>query len=554
MAQPCNIAAFLPQMAARRPDALAIVMPAGKDAHGKRCYSHLTYRQLDAWSDDIARGLLAAGLQRGMRTVLMVRPSLEFFALTFALFKAGIAPVMVDPGLGRRQLRQCLDEAQPQAFIGIAVAHVARIVLGWARSATLLVTVGGPRLWGGLDLKAITERGRAAGQAPVLADTGPDDLAAILFTSGSTGPAKGVVYHHRHFVAQVELIRQTYAIEEGELDLPTFPLFALFDPALGMTTVVPQMDFSRPASVDPQMLAELIDDWGITNVFGSPALLDTVVRHAQRAEATQPVRWRSVRRVISAGAPVPAAVLEGMHTILPANAEIVTPYGATECLPVASIGSREVLAQTRAQTETGAGVCVGRVVAPNQVRIIAISDGPVPDWRDDLTLPQGEVGEITVLGPTTTTAYWGRDDATAKAKIPRPQGVVHRMGDVGYFDAEGRLWYCGRKGHRVELPGRTLHTAPVEEILNTHREVRRTALVPLLTAAGTVPLVWIERLPGGQLSESQLCDELRQLCLCHDALRDIERFAIHPRFPVDIRHNAKIGREALAAEAQRRFG
>lgn len=543
----CNIAAFLPQAAAERPHALAIVCPHGRDRRGIRAYTHLTYVQLDRWSDLIASGLLACGLERGTRTVLMVRPSLEFFALTFGLFKAGIVPVLVDPGLDIRQLKQCIAEADPQAFIGIPLAHVARLLFGWGRGQVRhVITVGRRWGWGGLTLDDVTARG-VEGQA-VLAATEGTETAAILFTSGSTGPAKGAVYQHRHFVGQVELIRQMYGIEPGEIDLPTFPLFALFDPALGMTTIVPQMDFAKPASVNPAMLAELIEDWGVTNVFGSPALLATVVK----SQVLMPKKWTTVKRVLSAGAPVPAAVLAGMHKLLPENAQVFTPYGATESLPVASIGSREVLGETRALTEAGAGVCVGRIAPEVDARIIAIDDGRLPDWSQVRELPQGEIGEICVRGPTTTERYFGRGQATLLAKINRDGAVVHRMGDVGYFDAHGRLWYCGRKRDRVALADRTLHTAPVEEIFNTHSQVRRTALVGIQAREETLAVMCVELEEGVQW-DRKLEQDLIDMADRFEVTRGIRQFRPHPKFPVDIRHNAKIDRAKLQASAQWQF-
>ncbi|MBM4343495.1 MAG: AMP-binding protein [Deltaproteobacteria bacterium] len=545
----CNIAAFLPEQARRQPDALALVVPAGRGKDGRRSYRTCSNRQLDDRSDRIARGLLAYGLCRGDRAVLMVTPGESFFALTFALFKAGIVPVLVDPGLGIAQLDQCIGEAEPIAFIGVAKAHLARALLGWGRhTLQILVSVDSVLGWGGATLAEIEALGETGD--PVLADTGPDDLAAVLFTSGSTGPAKGVEYLHRHFVAQVECIRAMYGIEPGEIDLPTFPLFALFDPALDMTTVVPSMDFTRPAGVDPAMLAELIDDWRVTNVFGSPALLATVAAHG----VPNGVRWPTVRRVLSAGAPVPWRVLDAMHRILPADAQVFTPYGATESLPVASIGSREVLAHTRQRTEAGGGVCVGRPPEGVQVRVIAIDDGPLPTWDRASELRAGEIGELCVYSPTTTRAYFGRPNATALAKIDRDGQTWHRMGDVGYFDDQGQLWYCGRKGHRVELSGRTLHTAPVEEIFNTHASLRRSALVGVLRSGRVVPVVCIELRPDAPVRGKPLAADLAALADRHDTTCGIDTFLEHPGFPVDVRHNAKIGREKLAVWAQARLG
>jgi acyl-CoA synthetase (AMP-forming)/AMP-acid ligase II len=545
----CNIAAALPQMARLQPQTLAVVVPNGTNPDGSRAYARLTYQQLDEQSDAIARGLHTSGLTRGMRTVLMVKPSQEFFALVFALFKAGIVPVMIDPGLGIRQLKTCLAEAEPEAFIGIPTAHLARILLGWGRRTIRhLVTVGSRWGWGGTTLAQVKSLGH--GCSPYLEGTQADEAAAILFTSGSTGIAKGAVYSHGNFVAQVEMIRDTYGIQPGEIDLPTFPLFALFDPALGMTTVVPEMDFTRPAKVNPEKIRAAIDDWGVTNVFGSPALLNTVGRHG----VEHGVRWPSVKRILSAGAPVPAVTLERMHQMLADDAEIFTPYGATEVLPVANIGSRDILSRTRELTDRGAGVCVGRVVAPNDVRIIAITDEALEDWSKVRELPAGEVGEITVAGPSTTAAYFGRAEATRLAKIDRHGTTVHRMGDVGYFDAEGRLWFCGRKSHRVELADRTLFSTPVEEVFNTHPAVLRTALVGATVGGVRVPVLCVERdrenRPSGTTTVPQLIESLKTLGASFPHTKDIAHFLMHPGFPVDIRHNAKIGREKLAIWAQ----
>ncbi len=543
MAQPVNIAASLPQMARERPDQPAIVETVGRDAAGQRLFATLTFAELDARTDQIARGFAQLGLRPGERIVVMVKPSRDFFAVMFGLWKAGLVPVLIDPGLGRKQLKQCLAEVAPDGFIGVPLAQLARVVLGWGRPTVRhIITVGRRWLWCGVTLDEVLRRGEPGG--PVMAATRGEDLAAVLFTSGSTGVAKGVSYQHRHFIAQVELIRDTYGIQPGEIDLPTFPPFALFDPALGMTTILPQMDFTRPAEVNPLELSELIGQFAVTNVFGSPALLATVSRDAQRTGA----RWPTVRRVISAGAPASVATLERMRLLLADGAQVFTPYGATECMPVSNIGSREVLEDTRQLTERGAGVCVGHVVAPNDVRIIAVTDAPLADWRGATELPPGEIGEICVLGPTATLGYFNRPQADALAKIRAGERLWHRMGDTGYVDTQGRLWYCGRKSHRVQMADRVLHTAPVEEVLNTHPAVRRTALVPVRVAGEVQPLVCVEREPGQAMPQAQLFAELQRMAQPFK----ITRFLVHPAFPVDIRHNAKIGRETLAAWAQER--
>ncbi|CBA17546.1 AMP-binding protein [Xanthomonas albilineans] len=541
-----NIAATLSPLARERPDQIAIRCPGRRGADGLAAYDvTLSYAQLDARSDAIAAGLADYGIGHGARTVVMVRPSPEFFLLMFALFKAGAVPVLVDPGIDKRALTQCLDEAQPQAFIGIPLAQLARRLLGWARSATHIVTVGRRWAWGGTTLARIERAGRGAvGQ---LAATDADAVAAILFTSGSTGVPKGVVYRHRHFVGQIELMRNAFGMLPGGVDLPTFPPFALFDPALGLTSVIPDMDPTRPANVDPRRLHAAITRFGVTQLFGSPALMRVL------ADYGKPLP--NVRRATSAGAPVPPEVVAKIRRLLPEDAQLWTPYGATECLPVAVIEGRE-LQDTRTATESGAGTCVGTVVAPNEVRIIAIDDAAIPQWSGVRELPVGGVGEITVAGPTATDTYFNRDAATRLAKIRERLGdgserIVHRMGDVGYFDAQGRLWFCGRKTQRVETAQGPLHTEQVEPIFNTLPWLRRSALVGIGKPGAQRPVLCYEVRPGVAMP-TRPQSELRALALAHPHTAGIVDFLHHPGFPVDIRHNAKIGREKLAVWAKGR--
>jgi acyl-CoA synthetase (AMP-forming)/AMP-acid ligase II len=245
-------------------------------------------------------------------------------------------------------------------------------------------------------------------------------------------------------------------------------------------------------------------------------------------------------------------VVERAYRMLPDGAQVWTPYGATECLPVAVIEGREILA-LRARSDAGGGICVGRALAQNRVRVIRIDDAPIAQWSDDLLLPDGEIGEITVAGPTVTRGYFGREAATRLAKIRDGEHIVHRMGDVGYFDAEGRLWYCGRKSHRVVTRVGTLFTETIEGVFNAHPAVRRSALVGVGPVLDRMPVVCIELLPGQPAGDwPAISDALRALGAQHAASRGIDVFLRHAGFPVDIRHNAKIGRELLTAWATTR--
>ncbi len=534
-----NISLPLTEMARLQPDTPAIIFPQEKRS--------LTFHELDEESDRIAQGFGRIGICRGMRVALLVPPSPELFSVTFALFKAGAVPVFIDPGIGAKNMKGCLAEAEPEAFIGIPKAHLARRLLGWGRkSVRILVTVGGGRIWGGVPLSEIRKAKKSDPSfAPV--DTLRDDTAAILFTSGSTGPPKGAIYTHGTFAAQVNALRELYDIRPGEIDLPTFPLFALFAPALGMTALIPEMDFTRPGSVDPSRILGPAAEYCATTMFGSPALLNKIGRQGAAKGTTLP----HLKRVISAGAPVPASVLERFAALLPDDAEIFTPYGATEALPVCSIGSNEILAETGRMTDKGLGVCVGMPVEGIWLAIIPVSDDPIDLWDDGLDLPPFEVGEIVVLGPQVSHAYLNRPEATRVAKIPDPDGGVwHRMGDVGYKDKSGRVWFCGRKSHRVETDRETFYTIPVEGVFNTHPEVLRTALVGIGEKGAQHPVLCVELEAGkGKSEQERVRQELLELGSGYPHTREIRDILFHPAFPVDIRHNAKIFREKLAVWA-----
>jgi olefin beta-lactone synthetase len=549
MTEPCNIAAALPRLARERGEQVAMRCPGRRPWTGMSRYDDvLTYAQLDARSDAIAAGLATHGIVRGTRTVVMVRPTPEFFLLMFALFKAGAVPVLVDPGIARRALKQCLDEAQPEAFIGIPLAQLARAVFGWAKSARVRITTGARPWLADATLMQVERAGADSGSR--LADTQPDDVAAILFTSGSTGVPKGVVYRHRHFVAQLAMLRDAFGITAGGVDLPTFPPFALFDPALGVASIIPDMDPTRPARADPRKLVRAIERFGVTQLFGSPALIAVLARHGAKLPTLQ--------RVLSAGAPVPADVVAAMRALLPDGAQLWTPYGATECLPVAVIEGRELQAM-RVRTESGAGTCVGRPVPPNEVRIIAIDDDAIAQWSDALLVEPGQVGEITVAGPSATDSYFNRDAATRLAKIHEAlaeggERIVHRMGDLGWIDDAGRLWFCGRKSQRVVTTDSTLCTEQVEPVFNMHPDVHRTALVGIGVPGAQRPVLCVELRDGIRRdAHARIAAELQHLGEGFVHTAKIETFLFHPKFPVDIRHNAKIGREQLALWAARQL-
>lgn len=605
-ADSANIARHLPLMAARQPEHPAVKIPRGRKA-GRIDYLTLSFRELDAEVDAWVEKLVSSGVSRGDRVLVMVKQGLPLIAAAFALFKLGAVPVIIDPGMGRKNFLSCVARSRPRVLLGVPLAQILSHVF---RAAFATVEV---RVWSSGSPTARVPRSSIQNPKSEMVNNAATDLAAILFTSGSTGAPKGVCYEHGMFDAQVRLVRETYGIQPGEVDLPMLPIFALFNPALGMTTIVPEIDPSRPATVDPDKIIQAILQENVTNSFGSPTLWRKIAARAGERNLTLP----SLRRVLMAGAPVPPGLFASVQAMLP-NGTAHSPYGATEALPLCTISAREVLGGsgvevqtpdtkpkaagigsalghwplelgTSAATAAGHGTCVGSPVPEIAVRIIAITDSPLATLAEARLLPPREIGEIIVSGPVVTKQYDMLPEATAAAKIQNPNcqtpkdatshgslgnpgtsplssvtsappgtPVWHRMGDVGYLDEQGRLWFCGRKAERVETPKGPLYTEQVEPLFNAHPEVRRTALIGVGEHGRQHPALVVEVLSQASITTSsdrrRLLRELREIGQRHTHTAELRRFFLHPGFPVDVRHNAKIHRLVLARWAAHQRG
>ncbi len=531
-----NVARHLGSMAAAQPRTPALKVPRGRTRSGEIDYLTLSFAELDAEVSAWVARLGARGLRRGDRTLLMVRPGLPLIACAFALFRTGAVPVVIDPGMGLAGFLRCVARTRPRAIVGIPIAQLlSRIVPGAFRSVEVRVPVSASltaRLGGCPSVPA----------GPEIAQSAPGDPAAILFTSGSTGTPKGVRYEHGMFDAQVRLIRETYGIEPGEIDLPLLPIFALFNPALGMTTVVPEIDPARPAAADPAKIVQAIRQEKVTNSFGSPTLWRIVSDYCRDRKTNLP----SLRRVLCAGAPVPSALWAASRDFLP-NGRLHSPYGATEALPVTSLADDE-----REALGPSPGACVGKPVSGIGVKIIAIAEGSIPTLASAREVSTGTIGEIIVSGPVVTREYDGPPGATEAAKIMDGGTCWHRMGDCGYLDPAGRLWFCGRKAERVQTAGGVLFTEPCEQVFRGHPRAARCALIGLGEPGAQEPAIVVEASPGSRAEAQSIARELRQLGDGNPLTARIRKFYFRARFPVDVRHNAKIHRLSLARWASRK--
>ncbi len=542
-----NVGHVVSETAARMGPGIAVAAPRHKWSRRPIQYQTMTFSQLEDKSSAIAMGLQNMGVQPGTRLALLVPPGLDFVAFVFGMFKAGVVVILIDPGMGRKNMIRCLADAHPAGMVGIPIAQLMRNV--FARRFPLCrynVVVSG-KWWPGCVSAACFAQ--LDGSQFRAIDQTSEAPAAIIFTTGSTGPPKGVLYRHRVFLEQARQIRDHFMIEPGSVDVSGFPLFALFNCAMGTTTVFPQMDATRPADVDPLDIKDAIDTFSADQSFGSPALWNTVSRYA----VDHNISFPTIRRVFTAGAPVPPHILARIRKVIHVDGEAHTPYGATEALPVASNSATVVLKETAAKTGMGLGTCVGNRFPDIRWRIIAISDDPINRISDSRELQLHQIGELIVRGAVVTDQYVTSDIANTLHKIRDGDGFWHRMGDVGYLDELDRFWFCGRKSQRVIKPQETMFTIVVEGIVNTHPQIYRSALVGVGTRGEHTPVViaepWPHEWSKSRARQRQLIDEILEICQSNPLTCSIRHVMLKRRLPVDIRHNSKIFREQLATWA-----
>jgi acyl-CoA synthetase (AMP-forming)/AMP-acid ligase II len=540
-----NIASRLDHFAKLHPDKPAFVFFQNGN------WQTLTYRQLADSTERFVFGLLDSGLTPGMTAALLTPPSADFFALAFALLKVGVVPIILDPAIGLKKVGECLAEARPDIFIGNGLTHALRILFGWGKgSVKHNLTINRLLRDTSYKLRVTNYQHLHLAQVQVSPFTTP---AAIIYTSGSTGTPKGVLFTHENLSAQLDMLVETFGIEPDEIDLPAFPLYALIDVLLGVTSVIPDISFPVPGKTDPAKVLQAIQRFSVTNMFASPVVLDILAKFWSaeacfRDSQQQTAGLRSLKRVITAGAPATVQLQKDFRKLLNDETDLFGIYGATEVLPIAKVESREIF-EVRGKSAKGAGVCLGRPVNGAKVRIIGISESAIQRWQDSLEVESNVVGEITVQGGAVTKSYIVREEANRLSKIQHEDGIIHRMGDVGYFDEEGRLWYCGRKSHRVTTKDDMLFTEQIEGVFNVHPLVYRTALVGM----DSEPILWIELKKGIRANKDKIRRELMELAKEHPQASKIKVFLFMKKSPTDVRHNSKIIREELALLAKKRL-
>ncbi len=496
----------------------------------------VTFAELAADVTRVTAGLHELGVQPGDRVALLVPPGVDLTVCLYACWRLGAVTVVADAGLGLRGMGRALESASPAYLIGITAALAAARAMRWPgqRIAVAPLADATQRALGAI---ATLDSVRTTGEGRPLPDPPPPDaLAAVVFTSGATGPAKGVRYRHHQAQAQRDALMAVYNIGPEDRLVAAFAPFALFGPAMGIPSVVPDMEVTAPGSLNAGALGAAAEAIGASLVFASPAALRNVVATADDLTHTQRAALGEVRLLLSAGAPVPASVLRRAGELM-LNAEPHTPYGMTEVLPVADITLDGIDA-----AGAGNGVCVGNPLPGVDVTI---------DPLDALGRPSGTsttepevTGEVCVRAAHVKDGYdrmWLTEHASAQ-----PRGW-HRTGDVGHLDGAGRLWIEGRLVHVITTAGGPVTPVAIEHAAQSVAEVDLAAAVgvgPHGTQQVVVVVAPSPRPRRPDLASLSLSDAIRATV---DA--DIAAVLVVPELPVDKRHNSKIDRTHIAAWA-----
>ncbi|MBM7050923.1 alpha/beta fold hydrolase [Rothia sp. ZJ1223] len=546
-----NYLSMLSEITARSNDSSLAVVDMGGD--GTEVIAQKSWAQLAAEVNRLAAGLSQLGVKRGDRINLMVPPGSRLTAILYACLKIGAVVVVADTGLGAKGLTRALKGAQPDFIVGIKTALLAAKTLGWPGARISADALPAPAL------KALGALGSIADFAPVslfeVEEADPDADAAVLYTSGSTGPAKGVVYTHRQMAGMRDAIKNTYGLKAGTGLVAGFAPFALLGPGLGCTSVTPKMDVTKPKTLSASALASAAAAIDATAIFASPAALVNVVATADELTAAQRQGLSSVNLLLSAGAPIPLPLLEKVQQLLP-SASLHTPYGMTEALPITDVSFETILAahddgenelHTTPMVGAGNGVCVGTAVYGAQVRLAPLNAHGVP--AAELTEEPGITGEIVVSAPHVKDRYdtlW----VTEETSIQNPGW--HRTGDVGHFDAEGRLWVEGRLAHVMVTGQGVLTPVAAELAAETVAGIKRAAVVAVGPSGTATPVAVVEtheKMPAGQ-APFDLTQQVRSAVAEHTGV-DLAAVLVVDEHPTDVRHNSKIDRPLLAQWADK---
>lgn len=534
-----NVSELITKQTKLLPDKKAIVQSRSLGLK-KYKYPSYTFGEFNRRMHQFCHKLSELGIKRGDRVLFFVSPDLDFACLTFSLFRMGVVPVFIDPGMKREHFFACIKEIKPRVLIAIPKVHYMRhFIKGVFDSVEIFITTGSF----GVVAKPIHKRLESYQEDFPAISPEQEELAAILYTSGGTGRPKGVEYTHDIFINQTYMLQKEFNLTSDDTDIPGFPLFSFFTLAMGMTSTIPDMDFAKPIECVPDKLYQNIMDAKATFLAGSPAIWERLADYCLEQKLT----LDTVKYVVMFGAPVSINIHKKFSHILP-NGTTYTPYGATECLPVANISGEFILKQVQTKMLEGEGICVGKNLDSVEIKIIKETSEKIEEISQVEIMDAGEVGEIIVKSPNVTKRYFHAPDETEQAKIKDGNDLWHRMGDMGYLDDNGVLWFCGRKKHVIEFKSKKYYPVQIESIFNQHPKISRSALVTHKTTKK--PVLIIQRKDETNEIEPMFLMDLKNIGQKNDKTKIVDDFIVQNKFPLDTRHNIKIDRIKLAKELQ----
>jgi acyl-CoA synthetase (AMP-forming)/AMP-acid ligase II len=517
----------------------AIVEPTGPVEGGHVAHRLVSYQELLETSVRLASSLARRGVAPGDRVLIMVPMSIALYQSMLATLKLGGVCLFVDPADGLRHLDRVAAMMRPKAYIAAPRAHALRLLCPSLWRIPVQVSTA-PTLPHAESLEALV-----GGGDPTLptAAVAADDAAVISFTSGSTGRPKGVRRTHTDLRTQFRILCEHEGKKMLGVNFCAFPMIPIDDCAFGRTSLLAKVEPGRMGEADPALLVDQMRAYPPALVSCPPLLLTRIVEHCLR----EGVKLDSVRYVYTGGGDIPIGTVRRLSQAMPA-ARLHMIYGSTEAEPVAMISDKEVLAETAALAARGEGRCVGRAGGEIRVAVVRPTEGPLTSLE-----PASGFGEIVVAGPHVNASYYENEEETRLHKFHDPVTGIrwHRMGDLGYLDAQGRLFVVGRLATRVETPVGTLHPGLVEPVFEQIDGVARAALagIPIVVKGEpqTSAALFIETAAGGADPSAVLEAATRLVKERHLPIRTVE---IVPAIPLDRRIAAKV----LYDELKRAYG
>ena len=543
-----NILSLLAEKAEIHPNKIAFAFLQNKTNE----YDQISFRELDIKSSRVAIYLSNNGFSKGMKTLVLVRPSIDFIILIYGMFKLGVVPIF-PPNLnlkspnGRKQFRSILERANIDALIGSRKILLISYLLRVRSFSNKIISMDKIRSYY-LDSNNNSE---------YIIESDVDwanNSVFVKYTTGSTGPSKGVIYNHNMLHSHIKLLKSEGINSEDIFFGRSGTL--IVHPLIGLTSVI---HTNRPIETTGEEIVEAVNRWSVTACFLSPPSAINLSNYLELLDSEGFIKkaFPTLERLYVGGETVSSEVVRTIEPHLssgrPKKGGYHLVYGATEGFPLCQNQAINIL-ESDSKTKSGNGICLGKAVSGVKIRILTFRH-PLEEFDNSLAVDVtgkgiNSIGEISVSGPVVYTRLIAGDEkafggSLTWARDTNDRTTWHRTGDLGYIDVENRIWLVGRKKHRVELSnGVTLYPKQIEPILDSMFDIR-TALVNGPNNSQAFIIVEKNN-QNWKILEDKLKHSIPTLCKLLKNNIDFSFVPFSQSFPVDSGHQAKIRREELS--------